>query len=269
MRFLKRIFDFYIEGSIHVAIAVCSFAWMSFSTFERPVVFPFLGFLFLGTITGYNFVKYASLAGFHHRSLTKNIREIQLFSFFVFLGFLYVFFTMPRVIQTVSFVFGLLTLFYIVPFIKSYSLRNLWGIKIFVVAFVWAGVTVVLPWLFYPDLPLKGMWVVFIQRFLWVLVLTLPFEIRDLVYDRPNLGTIPQRLGVHKTHLAGLALLALIILLEAFIADSRWGEELLFAGMLGVTGIFLIISNKDQSPYFTAFWVESIPIVWWSLYQLL
>lgn len=265
---MKGVFNFYLEGSIHVSMAVCAFAAMSFATFHTPVDIPFLVFLFLGTITGYNFVKYAPLAGFHHRSLTRHIKAIQIFSFLLFFAFLYAYYTMPGVIQLGSFVLGLLTLFYIIPFLKSHNLRNLSGLKIFVVAFVWAGVTVLLPWLLHLETSSASMGMVFLQRFLWVLVLTLPFEIRDMVYDDPNLGTIPQRLGIKGTRIFGMGILLAIFVLELGREGRDVSELLLLGVMLLITGVFLIISEKNQSRYLSAFWVESIPILWWVLYQI-
>lgn len=225
-------------------------------------------YLFLGTITGYNFIKYAALAGFHHRSLTQNLKAIQVFSLLIFLGFLYTVFLMPWAIKLGSLILGLVTLFYIVPFSKSYNLRSLSGLKIFVVAFVWAGATVLLPWLLKSELFSVNFWIVFFQRFLWVLVLTLPFEIRDLTYDRVDLGTIPQRLGIQRTRVLGIVLLVAILLLEIF-RDGIVGEEVFVLGVvLSVTALFLLISDKNQSPYLASFWVESLPLLWWGLYQL-
>ncbi len=268
MRFLKSVFNFYLESSIHVSLAVCAFSWMSFLTLHIPVDISYLIFLFLGAITGYNFVKYAQLVGFHHRSLTRNLKGIQVFSFLIFLGFLYAATFMSREILFGSFILGLITLFYIVPFLKSRNLRSLSGIKIMVVAFVWAGVTVILPWLLYSNLFPGVLWMVFIQRFLWVLVLTLPFEIRDLVYDEPNLGTLPQRWGIRKTRRLGVILLLPILVIEFFRTGTDAPEVFLLAVMLLITAAFLLISEKNQSLYFSAFWVESIPILWWVLYWL-
>ncbi len=41
------------------------------------------------------------------------------------------------------------------------------------------------------------------QRVLLVLAFLIPFEIRDLAYDKPELKTIPQRIGVTQTKIFG------------------------------------------------------------------
>ena len=86
MRFLKLIFDFYIKASIHVALAVYAFLRITEIYFDLPYNKNLNYFIFFGTITGYNFVKYAGVAKLHHRSLTNSLKAIQIFSFFCFLG---------------------------------------------------------------------------------------------------------------------------------------------------------------------------------------
>ena len=58
MQFLKRLFDFYLNSSIHVALAVCSLTWITLVDFNSGVDLNIIYFIFLATISGYNFVKY-------------------------------------------------------------------------------------------------------------------------------------------------------------------------------------------------------------------
>ena len=86
MQVLKRLFDFYINSSIHVALAVCGLVWVTLLNFNVGADLDFLYFIFFATVTGYNFVKYFGLAKFHHRSLASWLKYIQIFSFLCFLG---------------------------------------------------------------------------------------------------------------------------------------------------------------------------------------
>ena len=76
MNILKKIIDFFLNASIHVALAVYAFLRIS----EFYFVFSYQKnldyFIFFGTITGYNFVKYAGVAKLHHRSLTSDLKII-------------------------------------------------------------------------------------------------------------------------------------------------------------------------------------------------
>ena len=64
MNALKRIFEFYINSSIHVALAVLSLVLITVLEFNLKLPNSYWYFVFFGTITGYNFVKYAPIAGF-------------------------------------------------------------------------------------------------------------------------------------------------------------------------------------------------------------
>lgn len=269
MKFFRRLFDFYINASIHVALAVSSLVLITVWEFNISTSPYLFGFAFFGTITGYNFVKYSKLAGMHHRSLAHSLRTIQIFSFFSFgmVGFCML--KLPIHVLWVTAIFGLLTFLYAAPFFRHKNLRTLSGLKIFVVALVWAGVTVLVP-LGMTKLDLTtDNWLAFFQRFLLIIVLTLPFEIRDLQYDLRALQTLPQQLGLKKTKVLGIALLALSLSLEIF-KDGL--NESLFLSLLLVSllaGLMLVVSGKKQSRHFASFWVESIPILWMLIYLFL
>ena len=89
MTYLKLIFNFYINSSIHVALSVYSLVRITeiYAGISYNENLDY--FIFYGTITGYNFIKYAGVAKFYHMSLTKNMRLIQIFSFLSFCFLIY------------------------------------------------------------------------------------------------------------------------------------------------------------------------------------
>lgn len=262
MRQIKILFDFYINSSIHVALAVVSLALVTSLQFPVEVDFNLMIFIFFGTITGYNFVKYAGIAKLHHRSLARGLQKIQIFSLLCFILLLTFSFFMPEEILVWSSLFALLTLLYALPvFNKGRNLRSISGLKIFIIALVWAGVSVVLP-LQNAGYPADLIFFLeVLQRFFLVLAWILPFEIRDLKHDLTRLGTIPQKVGVTKTKLFGVFLIAAAILIEFMQNTSFFGMTSI--GVLGVlSGGFILGAREDQSYYFTSFWVEALPIFW-------
>jgi len=56
MRFMKLLFDFYINSSIHVALAVLSLSWITLLEFDIPYDKEVLFFIFFASITGQNFI---------------------------------------------------------------------------------------------------------------------------------------------------------------------------------------------------------------------
>ena len=270
MQGLKNIFKFYINSSIHVALAVVCLSDITVLNLGVPGNHKLLLFIFLGSITGYNFVKYAGLVKIHHLSQAKYLRQIQIFSFIAFAGLVYFAFYLSFTVLLYSGILGLFTFLYAMPlFGGAKNLRSLSGLKIFVIAFVWAGVTVLLPVVDHINLLQWDVVSVFLQRFFLVLALILPFEIRDLRFDMPQLGTIPQRFGVRCTKIIGLLLVCGFVLLEFFKLQTSLVNtvSLIFSAILIV--ILLRFSNVRQSKYYASFWVESVPILWWILHILL
>ena len=264
MRFLKIVFDFYLNASIHVAFAVFAFLKITEIYFDLPFNQNLDYFIFFGTITGYNFVKYAGVAKLHHRSLTDSLKVIQVFSLICFLLMCYYAYQIKIETLIISIPFNILTILYAVPFLSGLAknLRQISYLKIIIVAFVWAGFTVLLPLVDAEVSVDVNTIFIFLQRFLFVVVLILPFDIRDVKYDAISLQTIPKKIGVDQTKRLGLLLLILSLILEyLFPSSSRLNTPFMLFFFLVI--IFLMRSKIEQSKYYSSFWVESLPIIWW------
>jgi hypothetical protein len=108
-----------------------------------------------------------------------------------------------------------------------------------------------------------------LQRFLLVLILLVPFEIRDLAYDMPELKTLPQRFGVTNTKIFALFAAVLFYGLS-FLKDTFLMIDLIGKGILFLTlGFFILLTKRKQSKYFASFWVEAIPIFWFGVLLVL
>lgn len=256
-------FRFYINSSIHVALAVLAFTGVTLHHLSLPGNVNLLAFIFFASVTGYNMVKYADLAGFRHFNLPGQLQVIQIFSALCFAGMVYSSFQLSWPVIAAAVSMGFLTFFYALPFINRSNLRSVAGIKILIIALVWAGTTVLLPALnaemFDRDTAIE-----FIQRFLFVMVLMLPFEIRDLQFDKPELATLPQTIGIRNTKKVGGMLLLGIVLLEPFETSVSLYHSPALLGICLITFLFLMGSNMNNSPWYTSFWVEAIPIGWWA-----
>ncbi len=266
MTFLKSIFNFYINASIHVALAVYAFVRITELYFDLPYNENLDYFIFYATITGYNFIKYAGVAKFYHMSLTKSMRLIQIFSFISFCLLIYYGTKLP--LQTLYYFapFGLITLLYIVPFLGGFqkNLRKVSYLKIFAVAGVWAGVTSIIPLLAVEHEIDANLIVLFFQRLLFVLVLILPFEIRDVELDFEHIKTLPQKIGIEQTKKLGFVLLLFSLTLEFLITNILTNKNI-FLVICFVLLFFLMRSKEKQSKFYSSFWVESLPIFWWIL----
>lgn len=269
MRILRIVFDFYLNSSIHVALSVYALTWITLNNFDIQYDEAILYFNFYATITGYNFVKYSGLAKFHHRSLASWLKTIQIFSFICFLALGYYAFKLET--KTLLWIagFGIVTFLYAIPFLpkrlfldKHQNLRSISGLKIYIIALVWSGVTVLLPLLNNYFGLNYDVGITCLQRFLFVIILMLPFEIRDMKYDSLKLSTIPQQIGITKTKVIGLSILAMFFFLEYLKDDIDSNAILIQLSITCITALSVLFAYKNQGKYYSSFWVESIPIIW-------
>ena len=264
MKILKKLFDFYLNASIHVALAVYAFLRITEIYFNLPSNQNLNYFIFFGTITGYNFVKYAGVAKLHHRSLTDSLKVIQIFSFLCFLGLCYFAYQVP--LETIYFIipFIVLTVLYAVPFLSGFdkTLREVSYLKIVVVALVWVGFSVLIPLVDAEKEITISVFLLMLQRFLIVVVLILPFDIRDVKFDAISLQTIPRKIGIQSTKRLGLILMIVALILEYLNFSIAWLKTPFKLFFLLVV-ILLMRAKIEQSKYYSSFWVEALPIFWW------
>ncbi|MBY8962844.1 hypothetical protein KJK34_08795 [Flavobacterium sp. D11R37] len=265
MKALHRLFDIYIHGSIHVAFAVLALTLMTLHMFALPFDSIAACFAFCGTVAGYNFVKYESL--FRHRKPIS--LQVKLYAFITVvtgIGAGISFLMLTRAAQLWGLFFFGLTLLYTVPFFPNRkNMRNWTGIKIYMVALCWAGITTLVPLLnagvdITQDVLLK-----FVQRFVLVIILILIFEIIDSMEDDPLLKTVPQRIGVRNTKIVNFLLLALFYCLEFFKSDVDAKQLAVNVVLVVATTLFTLYATPERPKYYTLFWVESIPIFWLGL----
>ena len=269
MTAFKNLFDFYINSSVHVALAIVAMSCITYLEFDIPQDLNVLIFIGLASITGYNFVKYFGLAKFHHRSLSDKLKTIQVFSLLCFLVMCYFALQLNTASLIAILIFGVVTFLYAIPLLpnrffidQKKKLRSISGLKIYIIALVWSGVTVGLPLLnaefgMHDDVIVSAF-----QRFIFVFLLMLPFEIRDLNYDSLKLSTIPQQIGVRRTKVFGLILSIVLLSLEYFKDAINLHHTASLVAILTIYLLFLKFSFKEQGPYYSSFWVESLPICW-------
>lgn len=249
MYFIKRILNFYINSSVHVGFAVMSLVYVTaFSDdLSIPILYP-IG-VFFGTILGYNFLKYFFVF-WSRKFYSKKYYSILIISLLATIGFLYIFLCLKKSIQIQLLFSGIAVLGY--PFLRKYG----W-LKLFLVSLVVTYVTVYIPFLTVKFVPIE-FYVSLIQRFLIVICLLIPFEIVDSKTDLETMNTLPQLLGINPTKVLGILLLFPFMALE-FLKLHPSYIVLLIAS---ITGLFIQFTTLKRNPYYTLFWVESVPIFW-------
>ena len=131
---------------------------------------------------------------------------------------------------------------------RNKGLRHVPFLKLFLIATVWSGVVVAFPLIArgFGDSPL--LYLLLVERALFVLAITLPFDIRDLHHDEPAQRTVPRALGIGLTRV--LALLALLgsLVIVALVCLTQGLVDGLFGALLGyvITG-WLVLRSRPNS----------------------
>lgn len=176
-----------------------------------------------------------------------------------FLGTFY--FSFYLTIESV-FILGILAMisfFYAFKFGKgnlSTNLRDVPGLKIFLIAGVWAFSCGILPALESESISTESLQITF-AFFLYIIGITIPFDVRDLEYDEKTKRTIPQIVGKIKAKwIAGTLIMA------AYFLMSQKENDLLYL-IPGISASLLLIywTDEKKDELFYSFGVDGLLVV--------
>jgi 4-hydroxybenzoate polyprenyltransferase len=164
-----------------------------------------------------------------------------------------------------------LAFFYIAPFKLSkfdFSLRKYSLVKIFVLAYVWAAATVVLPAMEMGKLLHYETIIVFIERFLFILALAIPSDIRDYSKDKnESLLTIPGWLGIVQAKNLSIGILLFYILFSFFTVVVN--EVSIARAISAVFAVFLIRKiDETVSDSYYMFWIDGVMMFYFLILML-
>jgi len=260
--YFKNFIKIYIKYSIHVALAVVALSLVSAYFLQVKLPFKLLIFIFSSTLLGYNFVKFTTI---DHYKLSQKILS---FSFFFLNGLatvalLITFFSLNIKQRLLALAASFLVLLYgrTFPFQQT-NLRNQQGMKLYWVALCWVIITVGLPYLeaYKPNIISLLFWS--LQVGIYVIVASLPFEIRDMHKDDQSLKTWPQQVGVQATKKRGYGMLIAATLLLLLFPYVSWILKCTTILTQLLLFIFLWNSSRTKTFYYSSFWVEALPLFW-------
>ncbi len=268
---MRQVFQFYINQYIHVALATTALTAVSYVYFVQPLDVPVLLTTFLSTLLGYHFIRWTNN---RFQFNAENIWSV-LFMTLSFGGILLVLKDLHFYQRLLLIPVGLLTVAYAVPVVRVknqwQTLRQIPQLKIFVIALAWTLMTVAIP--LYNHYTSFDFLVEFLQRFVFIIAVTIPFDIRDYWSDTQDLMTLPQKIGVERSKQVGMLLMMLFFMLIFPMS------HLLSYGILSELGVFILVIlflynvSPDNDKYYTSFWVESTPVLWlldvWFWYLIL
>jgi 4-hydroxybenzoate polyprenyltransferase len=150
---------------------------------------------------------------------------------------------------------GIISVLYTLPvFGKSMRLRDFSFVKIFLIAFVWAIVTESIP-LYEAGISFKVILPLFLERVLFFIAITIPFDIRDIEVDKTNhVKTIPSVLGKHNSIVLAICLLLFCNVIEIYLSYNNNHFSGFNSAITAyvITGILIyIIKDKSDDYYFS------------------
>jgi len=112
---------------------------------------------------------------------------------------------------------GIIAFTYVIPFLSGgRRLRDLGWAKILMIGFSWSWLTAVIPLGYFTGASIQMIVIHGLERMLFIMLLTIPFEIRDLHLDRSvGLITIPEKLGRKRTSRIAILICVAVIFLSA------------------------------------------------------
>ncbi len=267
MRVWSALFAFYIQASFHVSLSLISLLVFTWQLFGIPIAPAYCAALFFGSVAGYNAIKYGAEPWKYRRSrgsVNRAIFRVSLGSALLALALLTRLDLRTWVLLGLS---ALIAALYALPVLPGFrNLRSFGLLKIGLVALVWTLVSLWIPLWEHGIFRERDLLVEGFQRLLWVSLLMLPFEVRDMRLDPPALRTLPRRLGLGRTRLLGWAGAVLFTAMTFLKANPAEGEILVKAVAGLLTGLGIQCSREEQSPYYASFWIEAIPMAVVALY---
>jgi 4-hydroxybenzoate polyprenyltransferase len=283
--------DFLLFSNIFIATCAVAQALVTYSLLNHAPDKYVLMFLFCSTLVVYNLSMLLSKPADPQQSPFKRVRwifshhrliiSITLIASLCIipLGLWYLSFQAKLLMGFI----GIIALAYNFPFLKlnekKIGLRNLPGIKLFLIAFVWSISCVLLPIVVLENsinpisVSLSQTVLLVAKRFLFICAITIPFDIRDLFQDKLyELKTIPVMLGEKKAWIFCQALLGLCLVLLILFTKEINLNVIGLAFTLFLTGWLIFKSNLKKNEYYYFFFLDGTMIlqflILWGLHQI-
>lgn len=278
---LNTFFNFLAYSNIFVSLAAMAMAAFTIQAMDFQIDFLILFTIFFITLFSYNFQRKFNLI--LHKNITPSQQNTWIKRFpklhnsiliFSFVACIFLLFHLPKESYFLLIPLALISLLYVLKIGSWPALRNIPFLKVFIVAFVWAGVIVLLPALckshsFNLIFTLKKQ-ALSLSIALFVFGQSLPFDIRDMKNDQKDkLKTIPHQFGVIKTLRIcwmSLGTASIICIISYGIGFISLKESLSLILALASTSLILLYYKKPRRSLDYAILLEAclmLPLIYY------
>ncbi|MFA4867141.1 MAG: hypothetical protein WC623_03035 [Pedobacter sp.] len=273
-KILLPILDFLLFSNLFIAICAVAQGMVTYHLLNVKPDKYILAILFFGTLSVYNFSMLLSKPKkpenspfvrvrwiFSHHRLIISITLISVLCL-IPLGLLYLSIEAKLLMIFTS----VLALGYNIPFLtlnhQKIGLRNIPGIKLFLIALVWSVSCVLLPIVELEhnleiNISTAETLLLVSKRFLFIAAITIPFDIRDLFQDKLyELKTIPVMLGEKKAYIFCQVLLGGYLLLLFLFDKNLNADNIALTLTLLLTGWLILKSSIRKNEYYYFFYLD-------------
>ncbi|MCH2022893.1 MAG: hypothetical protein MK207_10490 [Saprospiraceae bacterium] len=258
-----KLLNFLLYSNLYIALCAVAMSIQTLYILDLNVYLnlALLGLIFFSTLCIYALHRVMSVQKLdkdlyveRFNVISKYKSHILIYIFISIIGGGFCFFYLKSSTKLGLLIPAILSLAYIIPFlgIKRLRLRDLHFVKIFLIAFVWSYVTVYIPLIEF-EIPIEGQAIgMLIERFLFIFLITLPFDLRDWEIDKyNNVMTIPAKIGVKNT----IILIYIILIIWFALVWQIYTNNIALA--LTCSGVFTgfcisFTPSQKHDYYFTA-----------------
>lgn len=263
MNLFLKLVNFYIYSSLHIGIATVALIYQTCQVYGVTHNWYYSAFAFCSTVFIYcahRTIGIKRMPDWHDEGRFTIIKtyktHIEIYAVLGLLGCGILFFFLPHQVKFLLVLPSIFSVAYVLPIFKNkFRLRDFNYIKIFLIAIVWAYITVTIPILSGGENSLSYYTIALIslERMLFVFAITIPFDIRDYEIDKEaNVNTLVHKFGIEGSKKLSIVLVFFSLLINftlrsnGVISDGVYLQLLIFYILL----IFIIIyASKYKSDY--------------------
>lgn len=278
-RIFQPAFNFLLFSNIFMSLCAVAQGLVTFYLINAGPVLPVLGLLFTSTLGIYNFSILISKPKHPNQSPYRRIRWffshyrlMVTFTIVSLLSLIPLFFLMSMEARILLIFLSILSFCYSIPLFaihdQKFGLRNIPGLKQFLITLVWTMSTVLLPIIeaqhfHLANVSMRDITILIAKRFLFIAALTVPFDIRDLFQDKQyGLKTVPVVWGEKNAYLFCQFLLGGYIVLLFLFRDNGFSRDFFALTITAVLTGWLIFKSKwEKNEYYYFFYLDGVLIL--------
>lgn len=252
-----------VYSNVWIALGASAYALHTMMMTHIKLNYSFLLLVFLATLFSYNFQRLIRFNVIENKTSerliwmdnNKNlIKYLTIFSFSISLFLTFYYLTIEEIFLTIpAFV---LVIFYATFFNKrKKGLRDLPLVKIFIISAVWAYVLGIFPLLISGHLVETKL--VFIDKFCFILAITIPFDIRDLSFDKEQQKTLPMILGIYGAKAVAIIALGISLYINHWFVDN----QLVLITFYALALLLVLLSSRNKSELYFSGMIDGLLVL--------